>query len=169
MYQLCCVFEYHVLYKSAICASLHLKHSQTVIGCTRSQKHLPLLSYETVTPHYTLNELLWRLPAASHKCNLDTQCNRRKGQRIIAASGVEDEMCFVLGFFLFFPWCLRRKWQLVQWVLLFLVPFLLVTWHQISATLLLQCTFVYTTPSMHPSWFCFSCVCTVHTRCKVVK
>lgn len=26
--------EYHVLYKSAICASLHHKHSQTVIQCT---------------------------------------------------------------------------------------------------------------------------------------
>lgn len=103
MYRLCCVFEYHVLYKSAICASLHLKHSQTVIGCTRLQKHLPLLLYETVTPHYTL-KLLWRLAAASHKCNLDTQCNRRKGERIIATPGVKDEM-----FFVFFPMMFKKE------------------------------------------------------------
>lgn len=37
--------EYHVLYKSAICASLHHKHSQTVIQCTRLWEHFLLFLY----------------------------------------------------------------------------------------------------------------------------
>lgn len=149
--------------KSAICASLHLTHSQTVIQRAHSWE-----CFCVWWPHSLIRLVIHTqqvtLSGVTVMYTPEVMQNSAHENFGFAVSVIE--MRFHQGIF---SGCLGSQMTPLmsfEWSTLFNV---------MDGALWLQCEypgflrFLCATPVMHPNCFCFSCVCTVHSRYKVVK